>query len=116
MKQELQYPYDFVGSWLETPHGNLLVERDFFCVRCARIERFSLAKEEIASATVPHDLESYPLERKAIGAGWVITTAITAKQPLEYLLCPDCVAADLAAFDRFMALVDAGRHKGINPV
>ena len=96
--------YDFVGTWEHSPSGAILVQRDFFCIRCAAIQRFSVSKKEIA-ARLEHQTDAILVEIKAMQEGWILNTARIEGKSHEYILCPACVAEDFKRFHNYHHLI-----------
>ncbi|WP_320175759.1 hypothetical protein [Maridesulfovibrio sp.] len=91
--------YDFDGTWEYSPFGMVLMQRDFFCIRCGKVERFSIAKKELKAIKYEDDASDALVVRKLLGAGWIFTSSFIDRKPQEYILCPDCVQADITRFN-----------------
>ena len=101
MLKKLTSVYDFFGTWKQSPFDKVLMQRDFFCIRCARVERFSISEEEFEAIKDEVDAGENLVIRKLLGAGWVYTSATFNERPREYVICPECVKADIVKMAQF---------------
>lgn len=89
----------------QTPVGIVCTREEYLCVRCCKSEVFSLSKKELEAVVQGGEdasLGDLVVDAKAHAKGWLTNSYIYPKNPHGvYIVCPECIAADLEAHKRF---------------
>ncbi len=91
---------DLKASLVPSKFGHVAVTKDFFCVRCGKIERFELPEETLQQIDSPDmagdTILNYIAEEQS---GWLSKLISRPDGRLQlWMCCPDCIIKDLDAF------------------